>query len=138
MCSTKKARLGKSYNQLAASCLQCKPDYGAEIKHSKDNLKIFAFPEISSFILCTLRMSQFFIDLNSFKAAWFCSCFLKWSNFEKLLSHFEHLKGFSPVWVLSCFFKLRYLKYIFPSWLPSHMRHFYWSHFLGSYEKRDN
>ena len=32
--------------------------------------------------------------------------FFKWSDFKKLLSHFEHLKGFSPVWVLSSFFKL--------------------------------
>ena len=37
----------------------------------------------------------------------------KWSDFEKLLSHFEHLKGFSPVWVLSCFFKLPAYENIF-------------------------
>ena len=37
----------------------------------------------------------------------------KWSDFEKLLSHFEHLKGFSPVWVLSCFFKLPACENIF-------------------------
>ena len=33
------------------------------------------------------------------------SCFIKWLDCEKLLSHLVHLNGFSPVWVLSCLFK---------------------------------
>jgi len=43
------------------------------------------------------------VHLNGLQCG-FASVFM-WSDFEKLLSHFEQLKVFSSVWVLSCSFK---------------------------------
>ena len=74
-----------------------------------------------------------FEHLKGFSLMWVLSKFYKWSDFKKLLSHFEHLKScFSPVWVLSCSFKELDLKNPFhfcaPEWLLSSV----WSHVLSS------
>ena len=46
-----------------------------------------------------------FEHLNGFSPLWVLSFFYNWSDFQKFLSHFEHLKC-SSLWVPSCFFKL--------------------------------
>ena len=74
-----------------------------------------------------------FEHLKGFSLMWVLSKFYKWSDFKRLLSHFEHLKScFSPVWVLSCSFKELDLKNPFhfcaPEWLLSSV----WSHVLSS------
>ena len=69
-----------------------------------EHLKGFFPSWVLSFFFKLSACENVFIhleDWNSFSSESVLSLVNKWPDFEKLLSHFEHLKGFSPVCVLS-------------------------------------
>ena len=66
-------------------------------RHTLNIRKASLLYGLSHLPLSCLLVRMHLEDLNGFSPVWVLSCFILWSDFKKLLSHFEHLKGFSPV-----------------------------------------